>query len=351
MFQIENCKYIFYASNLISFYNSIEVIKKYDIPGNNCIFYSPRKHINFNIIPSKSSVIEFKNIESLSILSLKSIINLIRNSYYNYKILKRELKGSNYIVFLPHLINYREQTIVFNRRCKGYCFLEEGLPAYIDIISPYNTVKRYFIERLLNLLINREFIPRFIKTMNQNSDKFLCAFGNFKISFSSVKQKVILKNSFPKNNKEINLLPRNSHLFVIDHIKGLTCSEKIYFECFSNILKKLENEKISTIYIKYHPNLKHYPETKHTFVKLCNAENLNPVILEESFFIEGYLKYQPKINLYGLKSASLVYGILLGAKVHCFSNFYKKNEVTDEKIYLLEKFVKTNKISENIIFI
>ncbi|MBM77804.1 MAG: hypothetical protein CL846_04925 [Crocinitomicaceae bacterium] len=351
MFQTENCKYIFYASNLISFYNSLEIIKKYNIPGNNCIFYSPRKHINYKIIPSKSSVIEFKNIESLSILSFKSLINLIKNFYYNYKILKRELKGTNYIVFLPHLINYREQTIVFNRRCKGYCYVEEGLPAYMDIISPYNLVKRYFIERILNLLINREFIPRFIKTMNQDSDKFLFAFGNFKTSFSTSNKKIILKNSFPKNKKEINLLPRNSHLFVIDHIKGLPCSEKIYFECFAAILKKLKKAKNSNVYIKLHPNLKYSPETKHTFEQLCKAENLNAIILEENFFIEGYLKYQPNINLYGLKSASLVYGILFGAKVHCFSNYYKKNKIKDEKIYLIEKFVQTNKLSDNIIFI
>lgn len=351
MLERKDCRYIFYASNIISFYNSLAIIKKYSLPGKHCVFYSPRNHIELEKIPAESTIIELKTITELNVKNYKGLNEFIKNLRVNSRILKQTVKNSKYIIFIPHLINFREQSLIFNKRCVGYCIVEEGIPAYIDILNPYNRIKRNFIEIFFNFFINGEKTPKMVNTMNHDSKKFIRAFGNFKESFPKIKNKKVLQKSFPKNNNDLNLLPENSHLFIIDHIKGLPCSEEIYFSCFQSVLKKIKKENSTKVYIKFHPNLKYSHEIKRRFLELCKSNDVYSHVLQEDFFIEGYLRYQPTINIYGLKSASLLYGLLFGAKVYCFSNIYEKHNINDEKIHLIKSCAKVNALSNNINFI
>ena len=121
----------------------------------------------------------------------------------------------------------------------------------------------------------------------------------------------------------------------------------MFLFCF----EKIKKENSPQIHIKFHPNLKYSHEIKSRFLKICKSSNVYPFVLHENFFIEGYLKHYPEINIYGLKSASLLYGLLLGAKVYCFSNIYEKYNINDEKVHIIKNCAKANAFPNKINFI
>ena len=348
MFEKENCEYIFYASNLVSFYNQLSIINTYKIERSKCHFYSPR-----SLIPSESDVknINLLSLETIKNQSLKSSWKLFRNIIYNNRTVKKHTKNLNYIIFLPHLINLREQCLVFNKKCIGYCFVEEGVPAYRESARIYDFVKPRYITRFINYLINGEQLHRVIETMNSSSKKFIFAFGNSKSSFSKINNKIILSNVFPKISSDIKELPLGSHLLIFDQIEALDCPKLIYFNCINIVLKNLKKENINKVYVKFHPDIAKNNKMIKDLISICERIEIAIIILENSFFIEGYLAHQPKINLYGLKSASLIYGDIFGANVFCYSKIYRSFGITDSKAYIIEELVKSKKLSNNLKFI
>ena len=95
MLKRKDCKYIFYVSNNISFYNSLAIIKKYSLPGKHCVFYSPRNHIELEKIPAQSTIIEFQAITDLNVMNYTTLNQFVKNLRINSETLKKPWKIQN----------------------------------------------------------------------------------------------------------------------------------------------------------------------------------------------------------------------------------------------------------------
>ena len=68
------------------------------------------------------------------------------------------------------------------------------------------------------------------------------------------------------------------------------------------------------------------------------------------FFIESFLSQKPNVFVHGLKSAVLLYAVLYGVKVVCFSKIYRKLNENDSRIYSIENFFRDKKEFNNLSF-
>jgi len=343
----KDVEYIFYSSNLICFYNHIEIIKHLKISLNKCHFYSPRKLIDKSKLLEKHNIIGAEELCNLK-FNEKKIVESYNCLKKNKNFLKKTI-GMPFIIFLPHLINFREISIIHNHLCVGYYFVEEGLPAYRKDFGPFNSKTIPVAVSFLNLILNKNWIPTRIKALEMNK-KYLGCFGNFEYSFTHLRNRRLLKTRFKNEQCDKTIIPDGSHIFIFDQILVLNCSVEIYFKCIRNSLEKIKKNDISIVYIKYHPDLINNSIVRSRFNELCTLIEIDVITLNNDFFIEGFLSQRPNVFIYGLKSAVLLYAVMYGVRVICFSKTYRKLNENDSRIYSIENFFRDKKEFVNLSF-
>ena len=288
---------LFYISNYIVLNNYLNIINSNKIPLNKCLFYSPRLNYEDMNLSIRINLIDLNSINCDNKLTL-------------IKKLKKHTLGERYVLFVPHFINKREKILVNSRFCTGYNLVEEGYPAYTLVTK----------DNKLN------YFPR-----NIFRDKYIQCYGNNKLSFDGLKNKIVMPLKFKHiQKKEVHFfVPDNANIIAIDSLKIFENAQNYLFSLVFMFQLLSKNNK-RNIYLKYHPDYNSSPKFKDNIEHIAKTNKLNPLRLPNNVFIEELVNSNHVYNIYNVASSLLIYVAKSKSNIYLFPSILRKDSTFNE---------------------
>ncbi len=322
-------KHLFYISNYVSFNNYLSIILNEKIDLSDCFFYSPRTKkdclntslpLNFIHLPPVYQLESKYNL--LKIFAHEKQIYQFRNS------LNKQLKNKKFILYLPHLINFREKIIVSSSNCQNYFFVEEGLPAYRNDFQLDNANK---IEK--------------IGPLSNYKNKLSGTFGNHSLSFQQndfTIKKIEFPLSFTNEFKTIVAfdLKNGDHVIAVDSPQAFENSSN-YLLSFLKLLEYLRNENVTELHLKFHPDFQSNEPLAFFMKELVFSMGFNAKEISNTVYLEEVMSHGIKLNLYCIASSLLIYAGLFESNVFIFDTILKERDKKYKEVKpILENTIK-----------
>ena len=308
-------KHLFYVTNFISFNNYLTIIKEKKLNIEDCIFYSPRK---INSLISLKKELRFVAIESIQLIESKRQIIKNRLKFYSFnKKTNCLLNHKFYNLYTPHLINYRERLLLLNKKCIGYYFVEEGMPAYRSDfkIHPDQNVTSLKFAKVHNLM-----------PLGIDYSKYKGSFGtnNYAYNWMPNKNKIDL-NFNHKQCDKISLSDKYNNILGIDSPNSFS-DFSVYLKCINALLLEVFVDRKMIIYLKFHPDYSVDFKLKNEIIQIFKSYYQKYEILKNDFFIEQYVQTRNNVKFYNINSSLIIYVLISGNEVFQFGSKFKKDD-------------------------
>lgn len=315
-------KHIFLVHSNITAISIFETVKKYIDSGESVIVLTKRNAVFVYEHPKiqKIDISDFYKNGWLNFRTLK-ISNFVQNSlrYRKYlrevKCFTEELVGNeDFLLYVPIYFDDHVISLVNNKYCKGYYYIEEGTLDYQPLNYLYKisckSVQAY-LKKIILPLLGGSF--HFLLEVNQ---KFRGTIGLFDDAFpwNSKWKKYI--NS-PLEYIEMQKIKKYEIIIVTGYLHS---NDDYILEAFKVLLTKLNNYK--TIAIKMHPEVfTLYPQKAKRIQSLILQYNPNVSFLSNSYPVEGnILKFHTRIISFLEVSSLSLYSVLANTKTWLYYN-------------------------------
>ena len=322
-------KHLFYVHSYVTYLVVLGIIDYYRIKDDDVCIFCARLNIHQTRFRCISVDTNFKKLWGLPaygtrLLYIKKRVEILKLDNF----IKNITKGSEYICYLPSDGHYLQQLIGSHKLCNQVHYIEEGLFSYNDDFrkkslpfrGKFSQIKRYLntggrniipqeAERksILFTLFDEKLYSGILRKKCISLDLNALEYDGLKLQHSAI----LVMNAF-----------RDADDDVISAVLSI-------LERFVSTYRNMDME----LYIKHHP----YSSDKFIFQveEIFRNSDVNCHIIDNSVNIELLMCNSTDLYIYGFFSASMMYGALLGHRVHSFIEEFSRYSENCQKYLAL----------------
>lgn len=243
-----------------------------------------------------------------------------------------------FLLYLPHAAFRVLKLFISHPRCQGFSYIEEGLGSYSR--KEYFDVPRVdYRVHPLDRLLNRGRI----KDRLYYAEGYDAVYGLYKESFPGFRNRIIFQHSSAEEELSSSVYGartdfnryKQARIIVLDAVSvhGILPAE-VHLHAFLKLLKKLEEEGVLEVFIKYHPA--QIPAGEDKLFRLAAQKQqsaLKLLEIEQGVFLEDVAHHSLSPVFYVNISSIAIYANKAGKKVYCWAPYLMEENEAYRNIF------------------